>query len=78
MGAAGAGTGQISGWVTEGLQPTNIHGTLTRGVDVPYRTLHRFASERCGFGPRPPTLRVADGDPGVECQMNFAQRGMML
>lgn len=72
-------TEQISGWVKDGLQLTNIHGKLTRrGVDVPYRTLHRFASERCGFGPRQPTLRVADGDPGVECQMDFARLGMML
>ena len=33
---------------------------------MPYRTLHRFAAERCGFGRRQRTVRVADGDPGVE------------
>jgi hypothetical protein len=42
---------------------TNIHGKLARlGVVVPYRTMHRFATERCGFGARRPTVRVADGD----------------
>jgi hypothetical protein len=31
----------------------NIHGKLTRyGVVVAYRTLHRFAVQRCGFGSR--------------------------
>ena len=25
--------------------------------------MHRFATERCGFGARRPTVRVADGDP---------------
>jgi transposase len=61
------------------LQLTNIHGKLTRrGVDVPYRTLHRFAVEHCGFGRRQPTLRVADGEPGVECQLDFGRLGLML
>jgi transposase len=70
---------QITGWVKADLQLTNIHGKLTRrGVNVPYRTLHRFAVERCGFGRRQPTLRVADGEPGVECQVDFGRLGLML
>ncbi|MCW2529014.1 MAG: hypothetical protein JWM76_3874 [Pseudonocardiales bacterium] len=57
---------------------TNIHGKLTRrGVVVPYRTLHRFAAQRCGFGRHAPTLRVADGQPGVECQIDFAGMGLI-
>jgi hypothetical protein len=57
---------QIRDWIdNDDLQLTNIHGKLTRrGVVVPYRTLHRFAAERCGLGRRRPTLRVADGEPG--------------
>ena len=43
---------------------------------VPYRTLHRFASERCGFGRKDTTVRVADGDPGIECQLDFVS-GML-
>jgi hypothetical protein len=70
---------RIRDWVEkDDLQLTNIHGKLTRlGVVVPYRTLHRFAVERCGFGRRRPTLRVADGDPGVECQIDFARMGLI-
>jgi transposase len=70
---------EIRGWIDDELQLTNIHGKLSRrGVMVPYRTLHRFAVERCGFGRRTATVRVADGDPGVECQLDFGRLGMML
>ena len=70
---------QIRGWVEAELTLTNIHGKLTRsGVLVPYRTLHRFAVERCGAGHRRATVRVADGAPGVECQLDFGRLGMML
>jgi hypothetical protein len=56
---------QIRDWITDELQLTNIHGKLARrGVVVPYRTLHRFAAERCGFGRRQATVRVADGKQG--------------
>ena len=70
---------QIRDWIAnDELQLTNIHGKLARrGVVVPYRTLHRFAAERCGFGRRQATVRVADGKPGVECQLDFGRLGMM-
>jgi hypothetical protein len=69
---------QIRDWIGQDLQLTNIHGKLgRRGVVVPYRTLHRFASERCGFGRRQPTVRVADGKPGQECQVDFARMGLV-
>jgi len=45
---------------------------------VPYRTLHRFAVERCGFGVKTLTMRINDGEPGVECQIDFAQMGFIL
>ena len=71
-------TEQITAWVKADLQLTNVEGKLARrGVVVPYRTLHRFACECCGFGGRQPTLRVADGKPGVECQVDFGRLGMM-
>jgi hypothetical protein len=44
---------------------------------APYRTLHRFAGERCGFGVKATTVRVNDGEPGVECQIDFAQMGLL-
>ena len=69
---------QITKWVEADLQLTNIHGKLTRrGLVVPYRTLHRFATEHCGFGSKRATLRVADGKPGVECQVDFGRLGLM-
>jgi transposase len=69
---------RIRAWVDEGLQLMNIHGKLTRrGVVVPYRTLHRFATERCGFGRSKSTVRIADGDPGVECQLDFGRMGLI-
>ena len=74
---------QIRAWVsgegdTKPLSVTKIEVLLTRqGCVVPYRTLHRFATERCGFGSRETTVRVVDGDPGVECQLDFGYMGML-
>lgn len=70
--------GDIRGWLGDGLSLTNVHGKLVRrGVDVPYRTLHRFAVARCGFGRRAATVRVVDGEPGVECQLDFGRLGLV-
>ena len=72
---------QVAGWVKGGggvepLSIVKIEELLARqGVVVPYRTLHRFAVERCGFRVKKATVRVADGEPGVECQVDFAQMG---
>jgi len=71
-------TEQIAAWVKADLQLTNIHGKLIRrGLVVPYRTLHRFATEQCEFGSERATVRVADGKPGVECQVDFGRLGLM-
>ncbi len=80
---------QIRAWVAggerdgvkhEALSVVKIEELLARqGVRVPYRTLHRFAAERCGFRTgRGTTVRVADGEPGVECQVDFARLGLLL
>jgi len=74
---------QITKWVAgDGGHPpltiTKIEVLLARqGCVVPYRTLHRFASQRCGFGRKDTTVRVADGDPGIECQIDFGYLGML-
>ena len=58
---------QIEGWLARDLTLAKVHVLLgRRGVVVPYRTLHRYAVTELGFGRRRPTVRVADGDPGVE------------
>jgi transposase len=75
---------QIRSWVSGGdgqdpLSIVKIEELLARqGVVVPYRTLHRFAVERCGFRVKTSTVRVADGEPGVECQLDFAQLGLLF
>jgi transposase len=75
---------QIRGWVAgegggEPLSIVKIEELLARqGCVVPYRTLHRFAVERCGFRARSTTVPVADGEPGVECQIDFAQMGFIV
>jgi transposase len=78
---------QIRGWVHgaevdgekfDALSIVKIEELLARrGVVVPYRTLHRFAVERCGFRVSSMTVRVVDGEPGVECQLDFAQLGLL-
>jgi transposase len=68
----------ISGWVKAEVPLTKVVVLLgRRGVQVPYRTLNRFAVERCEYGSRRPTVRVADGDPGVECQVDFGRMGLI-
>ena len=50
-----------------------------RGVLVAHRTLHRYRVERTdyrGRGARE-TVPVADGEPGVECQIDFARMGLI-
>ena len=75
---------QIRAWVNAGdgqepLSIMKIEELLSRqGCVVPYRTLHRFAVERCSFRVKTTTVRVADGEPGVECQIDFAQLGYLL
>ena len=75
---------QIAAWVKGGpgqdaLSVVKIEELLARqGCVVPYRTLHRFAVERCGFRVKSTTMRINDGEPGVECQVDFAQLGFLL
>lgn len=72
---------QITAWVKQGLTIVKIHDFLVReGVVVPYRTLVRFCEQCCGFTGRRPkeTVRVVDGEPGMECQLDFGEVGLLL
>ena len=70
---------EIEAQVKAGLSVVKIGVLLERrGVVVPYRTLHRFCVERCGFGRRAATVRVADGEPGAECQVDFGYLGLLF
>ncbi|GAC1381315.1 MAG: hypothetical protein NVSMB4_09910 [Acidimicrobiales bacterium] len=69
---------QIEGWLKRDLTLAKVHVLLgRRGVVVPYRTLHRYAVTELGFGRRRPTVRVADGDPGAEVQVDFGKLGLI-
>ena len=60
------------------LSIVKIEELLARsGCMVPYRTLHRFATERCGYRLRDVTVRVNDGEPGSELQLDFGQMGFI-
>ena len=78
--ALGPRRDDILAWVCEGLTVVKIHELLVRsGTSVPYRTVHRFAVAQCGFigRRRAATVRVSDGEAGVECQVDFAQMGFL-
>lgn len=63
----------------EELRLTKVHQLLERrGVKVPYRTLHRYASVELGFGRRGSTVRVADCEPGQELQVDFGRLGLIF
>jgi hypothetical protein len=69
---------QIQTWLKQDLTLAKIHMLLgRRGVVVPYRTLHRFAVAELGFGRRQATVRVADGKPGKEVQVDFGRLGLV-
>jgi hypothetical protein len=71
----------IEDWLkTDELTVHKVHDLLgRRGVVVPERTLHRYALEVCdvGRGRRGITVRVADGEPGDECQIDFGRLGLI-
>ena len=71
---------RVRAWVKGGVTVTKIGELLAReGTGVPYRTLHRFAVECCGFtgGRTGVTVRVDDGEPGAELQVDFGDLGMI-
>lgn len=66
---------QIHDWLhKDGLTVVKVHDPLARrGVRVPERTLHRYALEvRRGRARRGAPVPMADGEPGDECQVDFA------
>lgn len=70
---------QLVKWLDdEGLTVVKVHELLERqGVCVAERTLHRYALEELGVGRsvRSSTVRVNDGKPGDELQVDFGKLG---
>lgn len=73
---------RIEAWLKkDGLTVVKVGELLGReGVVVPERTLHRYASEVCdvGRGRRGTTVRVEDGEPGDELQVDFGKMGRLV
>ena len=69
---------QLKAWlVDEGLTVVKTHELLgRRGVEVPQRSLHRYALEVLGVGrsARRSTVPVTDGEPGAELLCGFPHR----
>jgi len=80
-GVLAANHDQLKVWLTkEGLTVVKAHDLFVRrGIAVPERTLHRYALEVLGVGrsARGTTVRVADGEPGIECQVDFGKMGVI-
>ena len=54
-----------------GVRLTKVWRLLQRrGVHVPYSTLHRYARDELDFGRTKVTVRVEDGEPGHELQVD--------
>jgi len=69
---------QLEEWIDKGLTLTKIHTMLgRRGIVVSYRTLHRYAINQLGFGRRRTTVRVIDGEPGSEIQVDLGRLGLI-
>lgn len=71
---------EIKAWLDSGLTAVKVGDLLARkGVVVPGRTLHRYANEECGHGRgQGSTVRVADGEPGEELQVDFGRMGLVF
>jgi len=69
----------LAGWLEESIPLSKVQELLSRhtGVKVPYRTLHRYATRELGVGGRRTTVRLADGKPGEELQMDFGAVGFL-
>lgn len=67
----------LAGWLAKQVPLSKVQELLHRqsGVVVPYRTLHRYAVRELGFGGRRVTVRVAEGQPGEELQVDFGAVG---
>jgi transposase len=72
---------QLRRWLEEeGLTVVKAHELLARqGMGVAQRTVHRYALEVLAVGrsARKTTVRVADGQPGSELQVDFGRMGLI-
>ncbi len=72
---------QLKTWLVE-AELTSVKATellCRKGVVVPERTVQRYALKVLGVGrsARSSTLRLADGEPGSELQVDFGKMGLV-
>jgi transposase len=61
----------IEGLLRDSVRLTKVWRLLKRrGIELPYSTLHRFARDELTFGATKVTVRVEDGEPGCELQVD--------
>jgi hypothetical protein len=72
---------ELGALLDQGLKVAKAGELLARrGVVVPERTPHRYALEvleHSQAGRRGVTVRVADGEPGAECQVDFGRMSLL-
>ena len=69
---------RLAGWHGAAVPVVKMCELLARdGVVVPERTLHRYVAEMFATETNT-TVRVADGEPGRELQVDFGELGLML
>jgi transposase len=70
----------IAAWVAEDLTGVKIAELLARrGMGVPSRTVQRYIAQVLGrTRGRGSTVRVADGEPGDELQVDFGRMGLLF
>ena len=75
----GAHHDRIAKWVRQDLTAVKVHELLGReGTVVPVRTVQRYVAEVCGrTRGQGPTVPIADGEPGEECQVDFGKMGLV-
>ena len=71
--------GDIAGWVSKGDVPVRkmVELLARSGTVVAERTVNRYVAANFAK-PAGSTVRVADGEPGSELQVDFGELGMML
>jgi transposase len=71
---------KVIGWLDAEVPAVKIRELLEReGVVVAERTVHRFIAEELGRGRGAgKTVRVADGEPGEELQIDFGKLGLII
>jgi transposase len=70
----------IACWVDDDLTAVKIHELLgRRGIWVPLRTVQRYVAEVCGrTRGQGETVRIVDGEPGDELQVDFGRLGLLF